>query len=242
MLANEIAKNHDIVANENLLVANMTRSARGTSEQPGTQVAAKQGLNRNLADVAPGRQRDEIEQACIRHGAVYQRVRAKDTIITCSQCRAKSKKSRISQSEFCCTSSGYAANADGNAAENIRRRGVAELREHAQRRLERRQKKRAESTVQSTESGPGNGGAATTAATSANGSGRRREKPLLRTRLKAATTTRARNPDQVMVESFANPRGFSTQEPHSDRDHATVAFLKIDPGMNPPGENEERSQ
>ena len=173
-LANSIAKSHDIVALEDLRLGNMTRSAERTSESPGTNVAAKRGLNRSLAEVAPGRQAAENQAACIRHGSIFQRVNPAGTSITCARCAKRDKKSRRSQSEFVCTSCGYAANADGNAAENSRVRGVTSLRESAQRRIERRQKKRAESTARSAEPGPGNGGAAasnTAAAPYANGTG-----------------------------------------------------------------------
>ena len=174
-LANSIAKSHDIVALEDLRLGNMTRSAEGTSESPGTNIAAKRGLNRSLAEVAPGRQAAETQAACIRHGAVYQRVNPAGTSITCTQCAKRDKKSRRSQSEFVCTGCGYAANADGNGAENSRVRGVTSLRESARRRIERRREKRAESTARSAEPGPGNGDAAasnTAAAPYANGTGR----------------------------------------------------------------------
>jgi putative transposase len=49
-----IAKNHGVVAMEDLRVRHMTASARGTLEEPGTNVAAKAGLNRSILDVAPG--------------------------------------------------------------------------------------------------------------------------------------------------------------------------------------------
>ena len=174
-LANAIAKSHDIVALEDLRLGNMTRSAQGTSDSPGANVAAKRGLNRSLAEVAPGRQAAETQAACIRHGRIYQRVNPAGTSITCTQCAKRDKKSRRSQSEFVCTGCGYAANADGNGAENSRVRGVTSLRESAKRRIERREEKRAESTARSAKPGPGNGGAAasnTAAAPYANGTGR----------------------------------------------------------------------
>ena len=116
--------------------------------------------------------------ACIRRGSVYQYVHPGGTSITCSECGKNAKESRLSQSEFCCVGCGYTANADANAAENIRTRGLARVRASARRHIERRKKKRAESTVRSTEPGPGNGGAAggnSATAPYANGTGRCRE-------------------------------------------------------------------
>ncbi len=153
----------------------MTASAEGTNESPSANVAAKRGLNRSLAGVAPGRQAAELQAASIRHGAVFQRVNPAGTSITCTRCAKQDKKSRRSQSDFVCTGCGYAANADGNGAENSRVRGLETLRESARRRIERRREKRVESTARSAKPGPGNGGAAvsnTAAAPYANGTGR----------------------------------------------------------------------
>ena len=177
-LANSIAEVHDIVAIEDLQLANMTKSAEGTSESPGANTAAKRGLNRGFAGVAPGRQAAENKAACIRRGSVYQYVHPGGTSITCSECGKNAKESRLSQSEFCCVGCNYTASADANAAENIRMRGLARVRASARRRIEKRKKKRAESTVRSTEPRPGNGGAAggnSAAAPYANGTGRCRE-------------------------------------------------------------------
>ena len=48
-----IAKEHALVAMEALTVKNMTASAKGTIEEPGTRVAQKAGLNREILDTAP---------------------------------------------------------------------------------------------------------------------------------------------------------------------------------------------
>lgn len=44
---------HPVIATEALAVGNMTRSARGTLEAPGRNVAQKAGLNRSILDTAP---------------------------------------------------------------------------------------------------------------------------------------------------------------------------------------------
>ena len=169
MLANKIAKTHDVVGVDDLPLANMMKSARGTTESPGANVKPKQGLNRSLAGVAPGRQNAEIEAACIRHGTVFQRVNPWGTSSTCSQCGHKDGKSRRSQSKFACTPCGYTANADANAAENGRQRAVRQVTAIARARIKRREKKLAESTA-STESAPGTCQAAEGESPSAPGS------------------------------------------------------------------------
>ena len=46
---------------------------------------------------------------------------------TCSKCGHCEKKNRKSQSLFCCKVCGYTVNADYNAAQNLRQRGIASL-------------------------------------------------------------------------------------------------------------------
>jgi putative transposase len=48
-----IAKEHGLVAMEELTVKSMTASAKGTLEEPGMRVAQKAGLNREILDTAP---------------------------------------------------------------------------------------------------------------------------------------------------------------------------------------------
>lgn len=51
--AAKLASRFALVATEELRIANMTRSAAGTVEEPGTAVAQKAGLNREIVDTAP---------------------------------------------------------------------------------------------------------------------------------------------------------------------------------------------
>lgn len=52
-------------------------------------------------------------------------INPKYTSQTCSECGEVDKKSRLSQSEFVCTSCGHVSNADVNAAKNILSKGIA---------------------------------------------------------------------------------------------------------------------
>jgi transposase len=111
-----LARRFDIIRVEDLKIASMTRSARGTTAGPGSNVRAKAGLNRaildngwgllvrRLEDKAPGRVQ-KINPAC--------------TSQRCSACGHVDRKSRESQAGFQCTACGYACNADVNAARNI---------------------------------------------------------------------------------------------------------------------------
>jgi len=52
-LSAEIVGKAGVIAFEGLNVRNMTRSAKGTVEEPGTRVRQKAGLNREMLDTAP---------------------------------------------------------------------------------------------------------------------------------------------------------------------------------------------
>ena len=111
-----IARCFDLIRVEDLKIANMTRLARGTAGDPGQNVRAKAGLNREilrsgwgllvrrLQDKAPGR---------------VEKVKPQYTSQRCSACGQVDANSRESQARFVCTACGYACNADVNAAQNI---------------------------------------------------------------------------------------------------------------------------
>jgi putative transposase len=111
-----IARRFDLIRVEDLKIANMTRSARGTRGNPGRNVRAKAGLNRGilgsgwgllvrrLQDKAPGR---------------VEKVRPAFTSQRCSACGHVDPESRESQARFVCTACGFAGHADVNAAINI---------------------------------------------------------------------------------------------------------------------------
>jgi putative transposase len=111
-----IARRFDLIRVEDLKITNMTRSAKGTRENPGRNVRQKAGLNqeimrsgwgllvRRLEDKAPGR---------------VEKIRPAFTSQRCSACGQVDRDSRESQAVFRCTACGFAGNADVNAAINI---------------------------------------------------------------------------------------------------------------------------
>jgi putative transposase len=115
-VSTDIARRFDVIRVEDLKIGNMTRSAKGTRENPGRNVRQKAGLNREilrsgwgllvrrLEDKAPGR----VEK--IKPALTSQR---------CSACGQVDRDSRESQAVFRCTACGFAGNADVNAAINI---------------------------------------------------------------------------------------------------------------------------
>jgi transposase len=99
-----------------LSIKNMTRSAKGTVEQPGRNVRQKAGLNRGILAQGWGLLRQRTEHKA--PGRVED-VPAPFTSLRCSACGWIEKNSRKSQAEFVCVSCGFTCNADENAATNV---------------------------------------------------------------------------------------------------------------------------
>lgn len=119
-----IANSHGVIVLEDLKVANMTASARGTVEAPGRNVRQKAGLNRSLLDVAPGTIRRMLEYKALWYGSRVIVVDPANTSQTCSACGAVDAASRLTRAQFVCTGCGTIADADVNAARNVLRRGI----------------------------------------------------------------------------------------------------------------------
>ncbi len=117
-----IGKNHAVVVMEDLRIANMTTSAKGTLERPGINVRAKSGLNRRILDQGWGEFRRQLSYKLEWSGGTLLLVDPRNTSRTCAQCGHVGRENRQTQSVFCCAACGHAANADTNAAINILRR------------------------------------------------------------------------------------------------------------------------
>jgi len=112
----EIARRFDLIRVENLQIQGMTRSAKGTRADPGRNVRAKAGLNREIMRSGWGLLVRRLEEKAL--GRV-EKVSPAFTSQRCWACRQVDPKSRESQAVFRCTVCGYACNADVNAARNI---------------------------------------------------------------------------------------------------------------------------
>jgi putative transposase len=111
-----LARRFDVIRVEDLRITSMTRSARGTAEQPGRNVRQKAGLNRGIRTSGWGLLVRRLEEKC--PGRV-EKVNPAFTSQRCSACGTVDGKSRESQADFACRFCGYACNADVNAARNI---------------------------------------------------------------------------------------------------------------------------
>jgi len=111
-----IARSYDVIRIEDLKIANMTRSARGTAQTPGRRVAAKSGLNRAILQQGWGQFASYLEY---KAAGRVEKVSPAYTSQRCPECGTVNANSRKSQALFACTSCGYSRNADVNAARNI---------------------------------------------------------------------------------------------------------------------------
>jgi putative transposase len=112
----EIARRFDLIRVEDLQIANMTRSAKGTRENPGRNVRAKAGLNRGILASGWGLLVRRLEDKV--PGRV-EKIKPAFTSQRCSACGHVDTNSRESQARFVCTACGFAGHADVNAARNI---------------------------------------------------------------------------------------------------------------------------
>jgi transposase len=112
-----LARDFDLIAIEDLKIRNLTRSARGNVERPGTNVAAKAGLTRGILASGWGQLAKRLDDK--GQGRVV-RVNPAYTSLRCNACGVVDRNSRESQARFRCTFCGHTAHADVNAACNIR--------------------------------------------------------------------------------------------------------------------------
>ena len=100
----------------------MMGSAKGTIEEPGSQVAQKSALNRSIGDASWSRFINYLVYKAGRAGGRVIRVNPKNTSNICSRCH-RFTQSKIGD-DFCCAHCGHVSDRDCNAALNILGRGV----------------------------------------------------------------------------------------------------------------------
>jgi len=111
-----IARRFDVIRVEDLRIGAMTRSAKGTRANPGRNVRAKAGLNREILRAGWGLLVRRLEEKA--PGRV-EKIKPQFTSQRCSACGRVDRRSRESQACFRCTACGVTLNADVNAARNI---------------------------------------------------------------------------------------------------------------------------
>lgn len=126
-VTSEISKNHAMIVIEDLKVASMSKSAAGTTSQPGRNVRAKSGLNRSILDQGWFELRRQLEYKQAWRGGQVLAINPAYTSQQCACCGHTAKDNRQTQSQFKCAACGYEANADVNGARNILAAGHAVL-------------------------------------------------------------------------------------------------------------------
>jgi putative transposase len=119
-----IANSHALVCIEDLLVRNMSRSAKGSTAAPGRQVRQKSGLNRSILDQGWAEFRRQLEYKVQWSGGMLLAVPPHHTSQTCPDCGQVAKENRKTQAFFKCVACGYTNNADLVGAINVIERGL----------------------------------------------------------------------------------------------------------------------
>ena len=121
-LSAQIAARCVVFATEKLNIKNMTASAAGTVEEPGTKVRQKAGLNREILDTAPAALLQKIAYKVEETGGQY--LEAPTRILkpsqTCPPCGARVKKT-LSERWHRCHNCGYEDDRDVAAARVVLR-------------------------------------------------------------------------------------------------------------------------
>ncbi|WP_335801329.1 transposase [Gallibacterium anatis] len=123
--SSKISKNHAMIYIEDLQVSNMSKSAKGTAETPGKNVAAKSGLNQAILDQSWFEFRRQLDYKTQWQGGFLVAVPAQNTSRTCPCCGHVAKENRQTQANFECVECGYTENADVVGALNVLGRGRA---------------------------------------------------------------------------------------------------------------------
>ena len=118
----DLARRFGRIAVEDLQIRNMTRSAAGTVEEPGKNVAQKSGLNRSINEQTWGILVSQLAYKAEYAGRELVRVNPAYTSRTCSGCGVILKERLETYRLFVCQACGLVMDRDRNAAKNIKER------------------------------------------------------------------------------------------------------------------------
>jgi putative transposase len=124
-IAHGLTRDNALIVLEDLKTRNMTASAKGTIEQPGTNVRQKAGLNRAILGKGWHAFELALSSAARTTGTKIVKVNPAYTSQRCSACTHVAPDNRESQAVFRCTACGHTDHADVNAARNILAAGLA---------------------------------------------------------------------------------------------------------------------
>jgi putative transposase len=121
-LARRLIGAYDLLVIEDLAVKNMSRSASGTLDMPGTNVAAKRGLNRSILDAGWAQFASILTGKAEEAGRRVVKVSSQHTSQTHWRCGLRGDRDGVA---FWCPHCALSEHADLNAARNILRAGLA---------------------------------------------------------------------------------------------------------------------
>ena len=126
-ITTDLVRRFGTIAVEKLRITNMTRSAAGTVEEPGKNVAAKSGLNRSIQEQTWGLLRQQLAYKAEWAGRRFVEVDPRYTSQDCSRCGARHNPGKSER--YDCPTCGVSLDRDVNAAVNILRAGNLALAE-----------------------------------------------------------------------------------------------------------------
>ena len=116
-ITTDIVRRFGRIAAEKLAIRNMTRSAAGTVEKPGTNVVQKLGLNRSILEQTWGLLRAQLRYKAAWAGREFVEVNPRYTSRECSNCRQQTPQSEYRT--YACGVCGYVDDRDTNASRNV---------------------------------------------------------------------------------------------------------------------------
>lgn len=116
---------------EDLKIKNMTKKPKARQDENGkwlkNNARAKAGLNKSILGSAWGNLLAFTKYKGLRKNKLTIKVQPNGTSQECSRCGHIHPDNRVSQSLFVCQSCGFTANADFNASQTIKKRGIKQI-------------------------------------------------------------------------------------------------------------------
>ena len=119
LVSAKLTRECGFIGAEELALQGMTASAKGDRENPGKNVRAKAGLNREMLDKSFGGLRKKLEYKAAARGGKFVETPYAYTSQACNRCAEVDAGSRQSASRFKCVRCGHEDDAQTNAAKNI---------------------------------------------------------------------------------------------------------------------------
>jgi putative transposase len=129
--ARKLVAHYDLLAVEDLQIANMLRRANPVPDPANrgqflpNRARAKSGLNRSISDAGWGQFVSILRAKAEDAGRIWIEVDPRHTSDGCENCGHAARENRVTQAMFACQRCGHTAQADEHAARNILRAGLA---------------------------------------------------------------------------------------------------------------------